>query len=76
MSKWIIFVKCKGRPKGMKTDIYNIWTKDGVSFLGEVRWYAPWRKYTFQPAHNTIFENQCLSDIIAFINNLMEERKR
>lgn len=75
MSKWIEF-QLRERPSGMKTDIYDIFTKDGTSYLGAIRWYAAWRKYTFQPANDTIFENQCLRDIIAFIDKLMEDRKK
>lgn len=75
MSKWIMF-EMRPRPKGMKTDIYDIWTKDGLSYLGAIRWHAHWRKYTFQPANDTIFDNQCLGDIITFITKLMEDRKK
>lgn len=73
-SKWIEFVKTPSSPK-RKTDIYRIKTKDGLHFLGEIRWHAPWRKYCFYPCPSTIFETQCLKDIIAFINYLMAERK-
>lgn len=74
MSKWIDFVKLK-RPSWRKTDIYQVVTKDGESLLGQISWWAPWRKYTFQPNANCVFETQCLMDIMVFLNTLMEERK-
>lgn len=74
MSKWIDFVKLK-KPSSRKTDIYQVVTKDGRSLLGMISWWAPWRKYTFQPNANCVFETQCLGDIIQFINDLMQARK-
>lgn len=74
MSKWIDFQKLN-RPADRKTDIYHVVTKDGNSLLGTVTWYAPWRCYSFQPNHNTVFEQQCLKDIASFLDKLMLERK-
>lgn len=78
-SKWIKFVKDNGKaPRYRKTDVYDIFTKDNQHFLGKIKWHAPWRKYCFYPTTGivTIFETQCLKDIIAFIDSLMQERKK
>lgn len=74
MSKWIDFIKMS-KISGRKTDIYQVVTKDGLSLLGQISWYAAWRKYTFQPNSNCVFETQCLTDIVIFLNNLMIEHK-
>ncbi len=74
MSKWIEFVK-RDRKPDMKTDIYDIVSKDGISELGKIKWYGPWRKYSFFPNDLCVFEKQCLLDIVAFIDGLMAERK-
>jgi hypothetical protein len=74
-SKWIKFEKEPVSVK-RKTDIYQVWTKDGLYLLGDVRWYASWRKYCFYPCVGTVFETQCLGDIVTFINYLMAERKQ
>jgi len=58
-----------------KTNVYFIQTKNGDVDLGVVKWYAPWRQYTFFPVDNTIFSRGCMSDINTFIENLMNERK-
>lgn len=73
-SKWIIFQK-QDKPVDKKTDVYRIHAKDGNVLLGEVKWFGAWRKYAFYPATCTVFETDCLTDIVKFINRLMNERK-
>lgn len=58
-----------------KTKVFELLSKDGNFLLGEIRWYASWRKYAFFPAANTVFENDCLKDIREFITSLMLDRK-
>lgn len=43
--------------------------------LGRIQWYAQWRQYTFSPSCPTIWNRDCMNDIIFFINNLMKDRK-
>lgn len=31
--------------------------------LGLIRWYGPWRKYTFEPRADTVFDAACLREI-------------
>lgn len=35
--------------------------------LGEIAFYVPWKQYVFLPISNTIFNDECLQDIIQFI---------
>jgi hypothetical protein len=72
MSKWIKFEE-KFWP-GRKTKVFAVTAKTGVH-LGYVKWWGPWRRYAFFPDERTAFETQCLTDIVEFINKLMEERK-
>ena len=72
-SKWIRFVDL-GKIKGQSTNIYEVVTKDEGFVIAEIKWYAPFRKYSFFPSEMTVFETQCLSDIISFIKDLMEAR--
>ena len=60
---------------GKKTDTYFIETKDGQRCIGLIKWYAPWRKYSFFPNRDTVFETDCLKDIIKFIDKIMLEKK-
>ena len=72
MSKWIRFEQAGDTGK---TKIWHVVTKDEGYVLGEVKWYAPWRKYSFYPLGSTIFESQCLMDIANFLNCEMQKRK-
>lgn len=77
MSKWIEFEIVAPKSKMMKTSIYRIHPKESISeTLGVVKWYAQWRKYCFFPEPNCVFETVCMGDIITFINELMEQRKK
>lgn len=57
-----------------KTKVFNILSKSG-DVLGKISWFSNWRKYTFWPEQQTIFDSKCLIEIVSFINDLMEERK-
>lgn len=39
--------------------------KSGVT-IGVVKWYSPWRRYTFHPSMSTIFDANCLGSIGEF----------
>ena len=74
MSKWIRFDAGPPSASG-KTATWTILTIDGAMVLGEVRWYGPWRKYTFYPRSETVFEQDCLRDIAAFIEAHTREHR-
>lgn len=58
-----------------KTTVYNCYNTEHGSLLGQVKWYGGFRKYSFFPEQNIVFETQCLKDIAAFLDKLMLERK-
>ncbi len=73
-SKWIQFVKDESSKN--KTGVYWVMTKDpSPTHLGTIKWFGAWRKYAFFPANYTIYETQCLKDIIIFLENMMVDRK-
>ncbi len=43
--------------------------------LGRISWYPQWRQYTFSPGFPTVWNKECMEDIIFFITNLMKDRK-
>lgn len=65
MGTHVDFVFRERSPSG-KTNIFDVLTKQGGT-LGEVRWYARWRKYSFFPADGCLFEQTCLREIADFI---------
>jgi len=48
------------------TNIYEVLTEDNTK-LGEIRWFARWRKYCFFPWTETVYEETCLGEIAEFI---------
>lgn len=58
-----------------KTAIYNVVTKENDCTIGQIRWFGQWRKYSFFPYNDTVWESKCLIDIVQFMNELMQKRK-
>lgn len=71
--KWIHFVLLFQKPK---TQIWQVVATINLQILGDIKWYTPWRTYTFFPLNNTIYEDDCLTEIAGFIKKLMAERKK
>jgi hypothetical protein len=64
----------EGRSESGKTQIWKVVTKDSNVLLGYVRWYAPWRCYSFfvwskDDEFDLVFEKTCLRDIGGFCEN-------
>lgn len=74
--KWIT-VSWSGRSPSGKTSVWIVRSSEGGDLLGEIRWFARWRKYAFFPALHTVFEQDCLRDIAKFIEDeTMAHRNR
>jgi hypothetical protein len=58
-----------------KTTVWTIHNNITNDILGKIKWYGPWRQYCLHTIDNVVFNDGCLSDIIRFIKQLMEERK-
>jgi len=72
--KWISFYL---QSETEKTQKYYVVTKEYFpKKLGEIKWFGKWRQYSFFPEPNTVFEKQCMKDIISFIEDLMLKRKK
>lgn len=51
----------------MKTLVWDVMTAGMYPILlGQVRWYSQWRKYCFYPVGNSIYDDNCLTDIAKF----------
>ena len=48
-----------------QTKRFSVTEKSG-SKLGEIRWFAPWRKYCFF-TNNVVLEEVCMADISEFL---------
>lgn len=49
-----------------KTSIWNVTSKEGGDFLGQVKWFGRWRCYSFSPNDSTVFEKSCLRVLADF----------
>lgn len=77
MKSYLTF-KHKEFSKSGKTQIFDVFSgpeSNEAYLLGQVKWYGPWRKYCFFPNGATIFDKNCLTEIINFIEEQMSTRK-
>lgn len=58
-----------------KTSIWDIFNVQSDCHLGIVKWQAPWRQYCFYPVYETIFNEDCLSDISRFLETENTRRR-
>lgn len=73
-TEYLSFYKYK--PYNRKTPIYHIRpVRDDFVILGEIKWYGPFRKFTFYPEDGTVFDDKCLLEIVDFLNTINKEWK-
>lgn len=75
MKSYITF-EIRERPKNRKTDVYVVKAKSDGTSLGIVKWRGPWRRYVFLPANETLWSSGCMAEVTAFIDGLMEARRK
>lgn len=61
-------------PPTGKTRIIGVGNNSGEK-LAIIKWSSGWRRYVFHPMEGTSYDVACMTDIINFINQLMEDRK-
>ena len=59
------FITIHKLPKeaGRITETYNVRSRKGGLLLGQIKWYGPWRAFTFYPEGNTVFDFKCLGEL-------------
>lgn len=77
-SKWLRFEeKVPAGYMGRKTAIYAVLSAGGGSLsLGEIKWWSAWRCFAFFPVANTLFETDCMTDIVAFMDWLTDQHRK
>jgi len=67
MSKYLEFQLLEQKPK---TKVIGVYSKKSGDRLGRIKWFGRWRQYTFFPEFETVFNIECLNDIITYIRGL------
>ena len=57
-----------------KTPIYYIF-EHNTNCIGEIKWYAPWRKFCFYPDKDTVWDSKCLTDLLEQLDKINLEYK-
>ncbi len=71
--KWIRFLLTATPER--KTEVWLVQTLDEMD-LGEIKFNSRWRKYSFYPLRETLYEQDCLWDIADFCAKKTEEWRR
>jgi hypothetical protein len=72
VAKWIEIILTGKKPK---TNVWEVRAIASRLSLGKIKWYGGWKKYAFYPEPGTIYEEDCLNDITAFIVKETKEHK-
>jgi len=64
----------KGTTRSGLTRIWAI--LNGDIELGNVSWFANWRRYTFSPLPGRTFDAECLTEITWFLGKVTNEHNR
>lgn len=72
MSKYLKFTIVELKPK---TKVIDVESKISGDVLGTIKWYGKWRQYAFFPGIYTIFNAECLNDIISHIKGLKQSKE-
>ena len=67
MSKYLEFTTVERKAK---TDVISVESKRTGDILGVIKWFGRWRQYAFFPKTDTIFNTECLNDIVKYIEVL------
>jgi len=69
MKEYISFKLVKKKTK-TNLNLYQIISNRSKEELGYILWYIPWRQYCFFPNTGTIWNKDCLNQIINFVEGL------
>jgi hypothetical protein len=69
-------IKFVPAPPKPKTKVWWVVNKYDNFQLGWIAWFPPWRKYSFSPKENTVYEQVCLREISNFIEEQTKIHKQ
>ena len=71
-SEYLRFLEIGQKPK---TKVWAVIAALSGGELGLIKWNGPWRKYSFFPHENTVYEWDCLRSIADFVEEVTYEHK-
>jgi hypothetical protein len=74
LTEWLLIRPIELSKSGI-TKIYNVYPKESDSALGQIKWFARWRKYSYFPNTGTLYEEKCLRDLATVIEDLTKQHK-
>jgi len=60
--EYLLFKDVGKARKGGTTHVFDVMSKTGAA-LGIIKWFPHWRKYTFHPGPETVFDPKCLTEL-------------
>ena len=54
-----------------KKPVYRIFNNKNDAQLGIISWYKPWKCYVFSSQPECVFNNECLKDVLNFIEKII-----
>ncbi len=61
--------------RGRATHRYEVLTREGQTCLARIAWDGPWRTYVLIPQDGSLWESQCLADVVTFLEQLKQARR-
>ena len=58
-----------------KTKVFDVNVKGQDITLGQIKWYAQWRQYSFFPIGDTVFEKTCMQEITDFLIDINKKHR-
>ena len=49
---------------------------DTSDAIGDIKWNCGWRRYTFQPDANTVWDSECMQGIVDLLREINKEHKK
>lgn len=68
-------IKSMPTPPDRKTKIFSVFELKTGYQLGEIKWFPRWRCYSFYPAPNTVFDEECTKQIYSWLIALKSQEK-
>ena len=56
--------------KKRKTEIFAVINSSTYENIGKIQWKKEWRSYTFYPEKDTIWDGECLDNIVEFLREI------